>query len=208
MEGLRRQTKSTDPAGEIDKKKYEALRRNQLEATGMSVNYKGDPWLSGNRSAEIPDNENTALWITNLPPDCDYPIFMSTIRDCGKVFACVINSPVEGKHDTAACKLVFFDTRGAQALMAQARVGVFRVPDKKRTKYWTPRVSHNRIKSRARGNNVDTRSSIVPSPYPQNTQYHSRCLRIAGPSALVNEAHLMKYFKAKFEFQIECVRTL
>ncbi|KXJ93724.1 hypothetical protein Micbo1qcDRAFT_201687 [Microdochium bolleyi] len=213
MEGLRKQqdeqespsslTKNNGTTNEVEQKKYEALRRNQLEVTGMSANYKGDPWLSGNRSAEISDDDNTALWITNLPPDIDYPTLLGAIRDCGKIYACVINYPVEGKHNTAACKLVFFDTIGAKRLLGQSRAGVFRVPNSDRSEYYKPRVGHNRIKSRAREANAlaDVKNgSVQPN--------QSRCLSITGPPALVNEQYLTRFFKSKFEFQLEKVATL
>jgi len=45
----------------------DVLRRR---AAGMSPHYRGDPDVASNRSANIPDSENTSLWVTRLPRHC------------------------------------------------------------------------------------------------------------------------------------------
>ncbi|KAI0118249.1 hypothetical protein GGR51DRAFT_208268 [Nemania sp. FL0031] len=118
-------------------------RRAQRPIPTFSVNYLGDHTLLANQSADVPDELNTAVWITNLPPNVDHRMLLDSVRDCGKIYAAVINGPESG-HITAASKLVFFDIAGAQNLLRQARQGTFIVGS------YIPRVRHNRIRSQER----------------------------------------------------------
>ncbi|KAI5924490.1 hypothetical protein F4810DRAFT_719097 [Camillea tinctor] len=153
---------------------------------GVSPNYRGNPFLPANQSADIPDAENTSLWLTNLPPNCTHRMLLSAVRGCGKVYATVVNPPVAAQnHITSACKLVFFDVAGAQALLLQARAGLFSVGG------YVPRVRHNRIRSAAR------------PPGPQ-----SRVLHIEGPGRVVNERFLTAFFRARFQYEVESVEML
>ncbi|KAI1162059.1 hypothetical protein F5B18DRAFT_410713 [Nemania serpens] len=152
---------------------------------GVSPNYLGDPDLTANRSANIPDELNTAVWITNLPPNLTHKMLLDSVRNCGKVYATVINRP-EQLHTTAASKLVFFDVAGAKNLLRQAREGTFIVGE------YVPQVRHNRIKTEAR----------PPSP-------NSRVLHIEGPTYLVNEKRLADLFREdRITWQNEEVLTL
>ncbi|KAI0599461.1 hypothetical protein F4775DRAFT_600014 [Biscogniauxia sp. FL1348] len=167
---------------------------------GVSPNYRGNPYLATNQSADIPDALNTALWVTNLPPDCTHAMLLSSVRGCGKVYATVINPPspsppnltptpnptsTQQQHITSASKLVFFDVAGAQALLRRAREGRFAVAG------YVPRVRHNRIRSAAR------------PPGPQ-----SRVLHVEGPDRVVNEPFLAAFFAARFAYETECVVPL
>ncbi|KAI8948363.1 hypothetical protein F4801DRAFT_604439 [Xylaria longipes] len=137
----------------------------------VSPNYLGNPHLAANQSANIPDERNTSVWITNLPPDVNHKELLDGVRECGKVYAAVINGP-EGIHFSAASKIVFFDVAGAQNLLSQAREGKFVV------KGFVPRVILNRIKTEAK----------PPSP-------NSRVLHIEGPSCIVNQPYLTALFR-------------
>ncbi|KAI1506052.1 hypothetical protein F5X99DRAFT_427919 [Biscogniauxia marginata] len=162
------------------------LLRLSLLVAGTSPNYRGNPYLPANQSADIPDSENTALWLTNLPPDCDHRTLLGAVRGCGKVWATVVNPPVHAQnHITAACKLVFFDVAGAQALLRQSREGLFAVGG------YVPRVRHNRIRSGAR---------------PLGPQ--SRVLHIEGPERVVDVRRLAAFFAARFTFELEGVVVL
>ncbi|ORY55240.1 uncharacterized protein BCR38DRAFT_323127, partial [Pseudomassariella vexata] len=156
-------------------------------ATGTSMNYKGNPFLAANQSANIPEHENCSLWLTNLPPGCTVHKLLSCVRSCGKVFACVINPPVPGAtiSTTSAAKLVFFNRVGAQTLLDQARLGQFAVDS------YVPRVRSNRIKSAAR------------TPGPQ-----CRVLHIEGPVYIVNEKFLREFFRSKFQYDLDDVFLL
>ncbi|KAI1309577.1 hypothetical protein F5Y03DRAFT_404181 [Xylaria venustula] len=147
--------------------------RSQISAhiPSVSVNYQGDPYIRANQSANIPDSLNTSVWITNLPPDLDHKMLLDHVRDCGKVYATVVNGPGHN-HFTAASKLVFFDVAGAQNLLRQFRDGRFSF------KGYMPRVCYNRIRTEAR---------------PLSTA--SRVLHIEGPSCIVNQAGLAQLFR-------------
>ncbi|KAH8163707.1 hypothetical protein CIB48_g4541 [Xylaria polymorpha] len=151
----------------------DAALHKQIERliTGVSLNYLGDPYLPANQSANIPDELNTSVWITNLPANVNHKTLLDNVRNCGKVYAAVINGP-EHTHITAASKIVFFDVAGAQNLLDQAREGSFTVGDH------IPRVIHNRIKTEAK----------PPCP-------NSRVLHIEGPSCIVNQRYLAALFR-------------
>ncbi|KAI1082416.1 hypothetical protein F5B20DRAFT_569096 [Whalleya microplaca] len=164
-----------------------------MHLTGASPNYRGNPWLEANQSANIPEELNTSIWVTNLPPSCTHRQLLGAIKGCGKVYATVINPPRESRsplnqiprHTTSASKLVFFDRAGAENLFAQAASGTFTVGG------YVPRVRPNRIKSKPR----------VPGP-------QCRVLHIEGPSAIVDERFLTAFFQTKFTFEMEAVVTL
>ncbi|KAI1825055.1 hypothetical protein F4861DRAFT_503795 [Xylaria intraflava] len=138
--------------------------------TPISRHYLGDPSLKANQSANIPDEFNTSVWITNLPPHTDHKMLLDSIRNCGKVYAAVINRP-DHNHTTAASKVVFFDVAGVDNLLHQARMGGFAVGG------YMPHVCRNRIKTEAK------------APGPQ-----SRVLHIEGPTIIVNKDYLTALF--------------
>ncbi|KAI1170859.1 hypothetical protein F4777DRAFT_90604 [Nemania sp. FL0916] len=153
--------------------------------TGVSVNYLGDPYLKANQSANIPDALNTSVWITNLPPNLTHKMLLDNVRNCGKVYAAVVNKP-EQNHITAASKIVFFDVAGAENLLRQAREGGFIIEG------FVPRVCRNRIKCEEK----------PPSP-------NSRVLHIEGPSCIVNQPNLAAMFRrGGITWQDEVVITL
>ncbi|KAI0162311.1 hypothetical protein GGR57DRAFT_517648 [Xylariaceae sp. FL1272] len=154
-------------------------------ASTVSPNYQGDPYLKANQSANIPDHLNTAVWITNLPPHLDHKMLLDNIRNCGKIWAAVVNEPEAG-HITSAAKVVFWDVTGAEHLLRQSVEGKFIVGD------YIPRVRRNRIKSEAKPSGV-----------------HSRVLHIEGPSYVVNEPYLAAFFRHNdIKWQDEAVLTL
>ncbi|KAI0521066.1 hypothetical protein F5B22DRAFT_644309 [Xylaria bambusicola] len=152
----------------------QAAMRAQIQSLvyRVSPNYQGDPTLSANQPANIPDDLNTSVWITNLPPNLDHRMLLGSVRNCGKVYAAVVNPPEQG-HMTSASKIVFFDVAGAQSLLRQYHDGTFVVNG------YMPRVVHNRIRTRAR----------PPSPV-------SRVLHIEGPSSIVNREYLAMLFRS------------
>ncbi|KAI1102125.1 hypothetical protein F4804DRAFT_343457 [Jackrogersella minutella] len=165
----------------------------QLEATGISGNYGGNIFLESNQSANIPEELSTALWLTNLPPDCTHQQLLGAIRGCGKIYATVINPPIlpanrntrSAPHTTSASKLVFFDRQGLDRLVAKSQAGEFSVGG------YVPRVRLNRIRSAPR----------EPGP-------HCRVLHIEGPSCIVNQKFLSDFFNQKFSYELEAVITL
>ncbi|KAM7184796.1 hypothetical protein V8F33_012795 [Rhypophila sp. PSN 637] len=60
--------------------------------TGMSPNYKGDPDnLFNYNNIFIEDHENCSFWLTNHPPDVTVRDVLSTVNECGRVYALHIN---------------------------------------------------------------------------------------------------------------------
>ncbi|KAF3014218.1 hypothetical protein E8E14_008251 [Neopestalotiopsis sp. 37M] len=153
-----------------------------------SNNYKGNPRLPGNQSADILEEDSCALWITNLnlDPARAYSQLLGAIRDCGKVYACFINcpDPMSG-HSTFAAKLVFFDAGGAKKLRSRALRGEFVVNG------YVPVVRYNRIRT----------ASQPPGP-------ESRVLHIEGPSDIISQDKLDWLFNGNFQFETEDVRIL
>jgi len=153
--------------------RYDSLFNFLNRTTSVSANYQGNPYSLANQSANIPDDLNTSIWITNLPPSLTHAMLLKSVRDCGKVYATVINAP-GNDHVTSASKIVFFDAVGAKNLMRQAHDGKFVVGG------YMPKVRHNRIKSEPK----------APSPC-------SRVLHIEGPSSIVNQPFLQAVFKSR-----------
>jgi hypothetical protein len=153
---------------------------------GTSPNYRGNPFLSSNQSADIQETDNCAVWITNLPPECTVNMLLSEIRNCGKVYATVINPPsANSNHTTAAAKVVFFARPGVDRLIMQARTGMFAVGG------YVPRVCPNRIRSAAK------------EAGPQ-----CRVLHIEGPTEILSIEYLTEFFQGKFSFEIDSVTAL
>jgi RNA recognition motif-containing protein len=158
----------------------------QFQASGMSRNYKGNPFLRANQSANIPDEENCSLWITNLPPDCTERSLLANVRHCGKVYATVINPPdLANGHCTSAAKLVFMYVDGAKALIKQAQQGIFTIDT------YVPKVVSNRIKTAAQ----------TPGP-------ESRSIHIEGPKVIVNFNHFDKWFSERFKYEIDEITVI
>ncbi|KAI0125380.1 hypothetical protein BJ170DRAFT_727306 [Xylariales sp. AK1849] len=163
-----------------------AAFRPGMTITGVSPNYRGNPCLKANQSAEIPEHESTALWVTNLPPECNDNMLLSSATGTGKVFATVINPPdFTLGHLTSAAKIVFFDTAGAQALLQKARMGQFVVNG------YIPKVNMNRIRTPAH------------SAGPE-----SRVIHIEGPKLIVNVQFLHHWFSQRFTYSIDAVFLL
>lgn len=155
---------------------------------GTSPNYKGNPCLLANQSADIPEHESCSLWITNLnlPRERAEHELLAHVRGCGKIYACVVNGPeATVGHSTSAAKLVFFHVSGARELLRQARAGEFTING------YVPKVVCNRIRTKAR------------EPGPE-----SRVIHIEGPKVLVDEGFLDVWFRCRFNFQTDEVTTL
>jgi hypothetical protein len=161
---------------------------DHMLAPGMSRNYKGNPFLQANQSADIPDELNCSLWITNLPTTCTIHSLLTNVRGCGKVYATVINPPDYHKgHLTSAAKLVFFSVDGARALLQQARLGLFIVNG------YVPKVVYNRVKTAAQ------------KPCPE-----CRVIHVEGPSQIVNVEYLSNWFTLTggFTYEVDSINLL
>ncbi|KAI0509386.1 hypothetical protein F5B22DRAFT_658138 [Xylaria bambusicola] len=133
----------------------------------------------------IPEEQNTSVWITNLPPTCTYAELLLSVRHAGhtgKIFATVIHPP-RGNHATSAAKIVFFDVEGKTRLLSYAASGAFSVSG------FLPNVIPNRNRTAAR----------LPSP-------ESRVLFISGPAEVVNWDFLCAEFQKLCSFDLEYIR--
>lgn len=140
-----------------------------------------------NASAEyLPDNQNCALWLTNLPPKVTTNELLQSIRNIGRIWCTFINQPDNVMHLTAAAKVVFFSPEAAQSLLYLSCTEGLTV------RGYRVKVSHNRIK------------------YPAHlcVGKTSRVLIITGQSFFVNEESLAQYFGERFVFQIDQVNEL
>lgn len=144
------------------------------------VAYRGDPTVERNRSANIPEGENCALWIWCLPAHVTYKELLSSIRGVGKIYAAVINPPT-GAIITSAAKVVFFQRFQAERLFDAIEAGRFVVMGKV-----IKRVAWNKIKSGA---------------YPHLG--HSRAIRITGPQDLMDFDFFENFFLRKFAYDLD-----
>ncbi|KAI0003126.1 hypothetical protein F4779DRAFT_111481 [Xylariaceae sp. FL0662B] len=161
---------------------HEELHDRSLQ---ISRNYHGNLDNEDNRVAEIDHDQNCALWISALPPNISYHEFLSRIRGAGKVYALVIYppKPSQGLH-LAAAKLRFFDRRGVDAILSQARHHTLTFEGTE------PTVELNRIKSAAR---------------PAGPE--SRVLVVEGPARIVNTTFLYDFFDRHLQFELDLVMT-
>ncbi|KAI1486493.1 hypothetical protein F5X96DRAFT_688730 [Biscogniauxia mediterranea] len=188
---------------------------------GVSPNYRGNPYLAANQSADIPDSENTALWLTNLPPDCDHRMLLSSVRGCGKVYATVINPPMSASaassspsnsinnnnlpnhlhpHPYHPHQYPYQQQQQQQPHITSACKLVFFDVCGARSLLRQAREGHFAVGGyvpRVRHNRI--RSAARP-PGPQ-----SRVLHIEGPDRVVNEPFLSAFFAARFSYEIEDV---
>ncbi|PSR92355.1 hypothetical protein BD289DRAFT_481102 [Coniella lustricola] len=176
---------------------------------GISENYQGNPNNPKNQSADIPDEENCALFLTNLPAHCTYAELLGAIQIIrpGRVWSSYINRPLgkehgqnsgTGKttpfkdsskplsHRTSAAKVIFYHPCEAQRLLQVARAGEFRIGGRCIT------VKLNRHRTAAQGYNNPT----------------SRVVLIEGPARIVDEEWLGRLFGLYFEYDTDGVRIL
>ncbi|OIW31824.1 hypothetical protein CONLIGDRAFT_629510 [Coniochaeta ligniaria NRRL 30616] len=152
---------------------------------GFSPNYRGNIYLARNRSADIPDNENCALFVIGLSPTITVTELLAAVRDTGRVYATHINSPEPHKgHETCAAKLIFFERRAAERFYDRHVLGGLKIPGHPG---YAAKVVWNRIKSAA----------------PDHPKNYTRVLMVAGPVRVVNPVFLTAYFKSKLQFDID-----
>jgi hypothetical protein len=152
---------------------------------GFSPNYRGTIHLPRNRSADIPSDENCALFVIGLPPTITVTELLATIRNTGRVYATHINSPEPHKgHETCAAKLIFFERRAAERFYERNQLGGLQIPGHPG---YISKVVWNRIKTAA----------------PDHPKNYTRVLMIAGPVYIANSVFLTSYFKSKLDFDID-----
>lgn len=152
---------------------------------GFSSNYHGKHTERNASKDWLSDDENSSLWICNLPPDVSYHELLGLIRGVGRVHCTVINRPDPGKHPGAAAKVVFYEASAAQTFHAWIN---------QRRPYirgFGLTCKHNRIKT---------------SSEPLDGT--SRVVIITGQSWYVNQANLTRLFTPSFVYQLDEVIEL
>ncbi|KAJ4414810.1 hypothetical protein N0V82_007725 [Gnomoniopsis sp. IMI 355080] len=155
---------------------------------GVSLNYHGNHENPRNLSAKIPDDQNCAVWITNLPSECTTKDLLQTLMHHrpGRVWATVINAPEEPRHRHAAAKIVFYHPIEARRLLNIARKpGIF--------------LEGRRISV------IYNKQRVAEQQYTEPT---SRAIEIRGDKAIVNEKFLRSLFENHFKFEDEAVEVL
>lgn len=156
----------------------------QLLVAGCSPNYRGNPYLPANLSANIPDEDNCSFWIQGLPPTATCTTLLGAIRDMGRVFCTHITPPDAALgHRTAAAKLVFFDRAAAQRFFA-AHAGAPLVVEGFRA-----RVERNRTR-------------VAASTQPA---FCTRVVVVSGPADEVCVDALLRFFSSKFVYQMDAI---
>ncbi|GKT48277.1 uncharacterized protein ColSpa_08458 [Colletotrichum spaethianum] len=153
---------------------------------GISPNYAGDATIARNQSAPIPDSQNVAFWITNLPPSVTCNELLGQIHGMGRVWACVI-SPPTGNHITSAAKVVFFELAAAQKFYAYCTNPQRRLI----IGGYVAHVCLNRTK-KAEEDVGGNRSRVVI---------------IMGDPSFVNPRTLLRWFNNHFEYEIDEIIT-
>ncbi|CAJ2500535.1 Uu.00g033880.m01.CDS01 [Anthostomella pinea] len=138
-------------------------RESQEHRPQVSTNYRGDPNIIANHSADITDDENTSVYITNPPATCTIGVLFASIRNVGKIYAPNMNPPNE-EHHRAAAKVVFWTRESAHKLRSSWLRGLWKVEGSLST------LRPNRTK--------------VASQAPSRA---TRVVRLDGPPEVVNE---------------------
>jgi len=147
---------------------------------GVSPNYEGQIDNEANLSANIPEDQNVSIWITNLPRDLRVCDLTAAIREVGRIYAIYINRPVPEKaHHLCAAKVVFFTVEAMNRFMRLYH------PSGLVIRGHVAKIHKNRTK--------------VAEPDRPDT--HTRVLRFTGPSQLVDPEILGRLFRQWFEWQ-------
>ncbi|ORY66134.1 uncharacterized protein BCR38DRAFT_483787 [Pseudomassariella vexata] len=165
-----------------------SLTPNHLVSTGStyeyitgpnSPNYRGNSNNPENWGADIPVDESTALYLVNLPPTCTPRELLQAIRNVGKIHASSV-SPPSGQYDTSAAKLVFWTRAAAEKFIDLVNRGEFSVNG------YIPVVTMNKFKA--------------PE---QPASQHSRVLQVSGPSQIVQQDYLERFFQKTFAYDLD-----
>lgn len=185
-----RHTDSSNASQDVDGPRTDIDDATKV-AMGFSPLYHGDPYLRANMSANIPDELNCSLFIVNLPSNLTVHRLIIAIHGLGplgRIFAIHINAPEPSRgHHGCAAKVVFFKRSVAHAFMDICQQRGFYVDGHQ------ARVMWNRIRT-------------AENPSLANSDV-TRVLLIGGPSSFVNPASLTEYFRKRFDFQIDEVKT-
>lgn len=204
---------------------------------GISPNYQGNPLNPKNRSADIPDRENCALFLTNLPARCSYQDLLQALalHRPGRIFSTYINRPRSGydhahpETDASAAglypryeeeKTSMENTSNIPSAAADGLAAPRYVPASYKTSaakviFYHPHEAQRLLAAAVRGDLRVGRRKASGRLNRHRTaaqgpaqERTSRVLRIAGPAALVREDRLRTLFARFFEYHTESVLVL
>ncbi|RYP39446.1 hypothetical protein DL767_002180 [Monosporascus sp. MG133] len=112
-------------------------RQEVKEKFGISKNYQGNPWVAGNRSADIADDQNVSLFVQNIPADC---------------------SPPADGHLTCCAKVALYTREAAVKLYDQISAGEIVIRGHRLRCRW------NRVKVAPRGEQWHSRILLIVGP--------------------------------------------
>lgn len=156
------------------------------------ANYQGDTSRFRNLPANVPDEPNTALWLTGLPADISYTELFDNLAQRGRLFSVFINVANKASgHTTAAATIAFFHAASTQQLydVSNSGPGFF-------IRGHPIKIHHNRRKA----------SEAQTKPH-QTTQHGrpSRVVSISGPGEILDLFSLLNYFEQRFYFHVDRV---
>ncbi|KAI1419027.1 hypothetical protein F5Y12DRAFT_721240 [Xylaria sp. FL1777] len=162
---------------------------------GISPNYRGDPTVISNQSADIPNSMNTSLWVTRIPHECTCYDLMETLRGRGKILQSGITRDSSLYRDAAA-RITFFRHEDAENVKRAFNNGSLRMhlPQAgKGGKGFKLRACWNRVR--------------VPEwkleKRPGNACLPSRVVRVYGSEENVAPGAMQKYFSSVFCFELD-----
>jgi hypothetical protein len=148
---------------------------------GGSRNYLGDMTIAHPKSASVPNHQNCATWMTELPAATDYPDLLGAIRNVGKVVVSFINKP-KGEIKTCTAKVIFFKRSQGQRFIQLSRSGQFR--------FLGQEVANVRW----------NRNHASPHPHPEE----SRVIQITGPAEITSVEWFRNFFgSCRFTYELE-----
>lgn len=200
------------------------------EEKGISRNYQGNPYNPKNRSADIPDAENCALFLTNLPAKCTYQDLLQALAQhrVGRVWSTYINPPRtaadQHKHDqeNLACmgKIAEQTTTHPDVVgqstrpLLPAPTCTGRLPLSYSTSaakviFYHPleaqrlMVLAERSEFRIHGRRIAAKYNRHKTPAQIYENPTSRVLLISGPASIVRKEYLNTLYAQYFEYQTE-----
>jgi hypothetical protein len=178
-----RPSEMLDPSKRARRENPTQREKDARVASGVSENNRGDHRLACNRPADIDPEQNCSIWITELPVGITYNELLGSIRDTGRVWASVIQ-PADDGHRRAAAKGTFFTAFAAQTLHDRAN---------------DPTGPGLVI----RGIRAVVRRDRNPVAEPREPGDHTRVISIYGPTDIVNEESLTRYFCLQFVYETD-----
>ncbi|KAI1802414.1 hypothetical protein F4811DRAFT_529754 [Daldinia bambusicola] len=149
-----------------------------------NANYQSTVLSRRNYVKSITDEETCSVWVTYLPPYCDYAMLAHALKETGKIYSMLIHPPRDNDPSSAA-KIVFWDRQGVDRLIQLFVSGEFMVGRSR------PNVTYCRRKV----------SDQIPS-------VQTRVLEIRGPMQIVNPEFLYDFFIQRFQFDVENIKIM